>query len=100
MLQLRGDPDFMQELLVARVLVLLGYLERDPPLLNRIVGAVYVSEGPGRDSSQNAVFSDFLSGSEQVWLRFRWRRMAVQFCLAIIGPSTDSVKGNIFVTQA
>ncbi len=63
MLQLRCDLDFVQELLVSRVRILLRYLQRDPPLLDRVVSAVNVSERTGGDTAQDPVFSDFLSGS-------------------------------------
>jgi glycerol uptake facilitator-like aquaporin len=99
MLQLRGHLDFVEEFLVTRVLILLGYLECHPALLDRIVGTVNVGQRTGGDATENPVFSDFLSGSQQVWLRFRWREAAVRICSAIIGASAGAVKGNIIVTR-
>ena len=63
MLQFGRDLDLVQEFLVPGVSVGLRYLQRDALLLDRVVGAVDVGEGAGRNPAEDPVFSDFLAGS-------------------------------------
>jgi hypothetical protein len=62
-LQPRRNLHFVEELVVPGVGILLGYFQGHALFLDGVVGAVNVSERPGRDAADNPVFSDFLSGS-------------------------------------
>ena len=61
---------------MSRVFILLGYLERNLKLLDRIVGTVDISQRPGRYAPENAVFADSLAGSKQDQALVRTRRTA------------------------
>jgi hypothetical protein len=61
MLQPGRDLDFVQELLLTRIGVGLGHLQRDALLLDRIVRAVDIGKRAGGYAAENPVFSDFLS---------------------------------------
>ena len=99
-LQLCRNLDLVQELLVPGIGVLFRNLQRDSLLLDRVVGTIDIRKRAGRNPAENAVFPDFLSSSQQSWMRYRRRPAAMQGRTAIIGALQGPVKASVTVIRA